>query len=54
MKNIITAIVIGIALAGISYAQAPARGQGVKTTLDALRRPISRLSMELRPQPRFG
>jgi len=26
MKNILTAIVIGIALAGISYAQAPAKG----------------------------
>ena len=33
MKNTITAIVIGIALAGISYAQAPARGQGVKTAV---------------------
>jgi curli biogenesis system outer membrane secretion channel CsgG len=33
MKNILTAIVIGIALAGISYAQAPARVQGVKTAV---------------------
>jgi len=33
MKNIITAIVIGIALTVISHAQAPARGQGVKTAV---------------------
>ena len=33
MKNLFTAIVIGIALAGISYSQATVRGQGVKTAV---------------------
>lgn len=33
MKNIFTALILGIALAGISYAQAPARDRGVKTAV---------------------
>jgi TolB-like protein len=33
MKNLFTAIVIGIALAGISSAQAPARSQGTRTAV---------------------
>ena len=33
MKNMITAIVIGIALTGVSLAQAPARAQGVTTAV---------------------
>ncbi len=33
MKNILAFLVLGIALAGVSFAQAPARGQGVKTAV---------------------
>lgn len=33
MKNILAFLVLGIALAGVSFAQGPARGQGVKTAV---------------------
>lgn len=33
MKNIFTALVLGIVLAGVSYAQAPVRDRGVKTAV---------------------
>jgi TolB-like protein len=33
MKNILAFLVLGIALAGVSFAQGPARGQGVKTVV---------------------
>ncbi len=33
MKTLFTTFILGIALAGISFAQAPARGQGVKTAV---------------------
>ncbi len=31
MKNIFTALILGLAVAGVSFAQAPARDKGVKT-----------------------